>query len=226
MKLAVAVCDATLAGPATSRADFVLRVDFGNNGSWEHTITDNGAGDLDLTDGLILASTPGGGFTIMVNTGSSKPNLAPGHLDLANVSVSGGAGTVAIELTDTDFAGPSADYEFAAGGTTHGIVTFEAGGTSSNTEFDLSNSTGVMNTVPGGGNSFTAFGTFPSDGQNPYSLTIRAIITHAGAQDATSFNASLQPVPAPAGLILAATALPFVGLLRRRLRRPEATTAA
>jgi hypothetical protein len=33
-------------------------------------------------------------------------------------------------------------------------------------------------------------------------------------------------VPAPAGLILAATALPFAGLLRRRLRRPEATTAA
>jgi hypothetical protein len=33
-------------------------------------------------------------------------------------------------------------------------------------------------------------------------------------------------VPAPAGLILAATALPFVGLLRRRLRKPEATTAA
>lgn len=62
---------------------------------------------------------------------------------------------------------------------------------------------------------------------NSYDLTQTFTIT-LGAGQSVAFQGAVNvtAVPAPAGLILAATALPFVGLLRRRLRRPEATTAA
>jgi hypothetical protein len=62
---------------------------------------------------------------------------------------------------------------------------------------------------------------------NPFSMDQTFTIT-LQANESVKFQGTAQvvPVPAPAGLILAATALPFASLLRRRLRRPEATTAA
>jgi hypothetical protein len=220
---------ATLAGPATGRADFKLRLDFGNNGSYETTITDNQAGDSDPTVGVINFSTSGGGFSVLVNVGSSKPVLTSGQMDLLNLTISGGAGVVAVELTDTGFPGTPGAYTFSVGGTTTtslGLLSFEAGGTSSDTEFDLSNSTGPLNPTGTGGTGFATSAQFANGGADPYSLTIRAVVEHTAPGQITSFDAHLTPVPAPAGLVLAATALPFVGILRRRLRRPETATAA
>jgi hypothetical protein len=216
---------ATLAGPARSEADFKLRVDFGNNGSFESTVADGDPLDVNLLPGFITVVSSNG-IMVTVNTGTS--NHAFGTLDLNNLTVSG-AGTVAIELTDTGYSSFSG-YSLSVGGTTSenpAILAFQAGGLTSNTEFDLTTSTGVLAGVDGPGASFSAVGEFGSVAAvDPYSLTIRAVVTHDSASDTTSFDAFLQPVPAPAGLILAATALPFVGLLRRRLRKPEATTAA
>jgi hypothetical protein len=61
----------------------------------------------------------------------------------------------------------------------------------------------------------------------PYTISQEYTISLAGTGTFSGvFGAAVTAVPAPAGLILAATALPFVGLIRRRLRKPEATTAA
>jgi len=215
---------ATLAEPSTSEGAFKLRLSDDGGATWT-TITDGGAGDDSGVAGVIQFSGDIGNWVVNVTTGLSKPLLDPGSMDLnsVNVSSSGGPATLTIELTDTDFVGPSPGQIFAVGGTANGSVSFEAGGTNSNTEFDLTNSTGVL---AFGSGAFSTESTIVSGSADPYSLTIRTIISHGSGTNSTSFNAELSPVPAPAGLILAATALPFIGLLRRRLRRPEATTAA
>lgn len=214
---------ATLAGPSTSEAAFRLRMMDESGATWDVDVTDNGAGDSNPLVGAITFIGSIGNWTANVTTGFSEPVLLPGHLDLNSVNASSASGgQLIIELTDTDYTGPAVDYNFEVGGTTHGTASFEAAGTNSNGEFDFSNSTGALLF---GSSPFAGSSLLNSGGADPYSLSIRAVITHTSA-GSTSFNAALNPVPAPAGLILAATALPFVGLLRRRVRRPEATTAA
>jgi len=202
---------ATLAGPSTSQAEFKLRLTQGAT-VVELTDVDN--------DGVISFNGVVGSFTVNVSTGISKPVLGPATMDLNSINV--GVGTLTIELTDTDFVGPAPGYNLDVGGTTNGTAAFLAGGTNSNDEYDISNPSPelVFNSSPYAGSAFLT-----SQGDDPYSLTIRAVITHQ-TFGGSSFDAELSPVPAPAGLILAATALPFVGLLRRRLRKPEAASAA
>jgi hypothetical protein len=84
----------------------------------------------------------------------------------------------------------------------------------------------VIPTSPGTGGNEGGLATFTRSGNASYEVT-QYIYLDLGANSNANFTARSQVVvPAPAGLILAATALPFVGLLRRRLRKPEATTAA
>jgi hypothetical protein len=225
MMAAIVAGIAVLVGPSTSEAAFKLRLSDDNGATWT-TVEDQvllPVPDSNPTVGAVTFIGSVGAFTVNVTTGVSKPVLSSGIMDLNSINVTSvGGGTLLVELTDTDFAGPAPGYSFHVGGTTSGSASFEAGGTNSNAEFDLSNSTGpIAVSAP----AFSFSSGFASGGANPFSLTIRAIITHSGPGN-TSFNAELRPVPAPAGLILAATALPFVGLLRRRLRKPEATIAA
>jgi hypothetical protein len=215
MMAAIVAGIATLAGPSRSEAALTLRLSDGVNPTVTVVDGDN--------DGVVVFNGAIGTWTINVTTGISKPNLGPATMDLNSVNVTNSSGgTLTIDLSDDGFVGPHSGHVLGVGGTTSGSVSFMAAGGNSNTLFDLSNASSVLNF-----NSSPYAGTalLPSGGNDPYSLTIRAVITHTGA-GATSFNAELEPVPAPAGLILAATALPFVGLLRRRLRRQETTTAA
>jgi len=221
---------AVLAAPATSQAAFKLRLDAGNNGSFETTITDNDANDTNSMVGVIGYSNSNfGGFLITATTGTSKPVLGSGMLGLVSVEVSGAAGTIGIELTDTDYqpALPGSYILSVAGVTSEdpSALSFQAGGTNSNTEFDLTHSTGVVTGNPVGGSSFATGGSFTSGNASPYSLTIRAVITHNSALDNTFFDAELRPAPAPAGLVMLASALPFGGFLLRRLRKPTVPTA-
>jgi hypothetical protein len=211
---------ATLAGPSTSEAAFTLRL---TQGATVVTVLDGGAGDSNPVLGAITYIGPVGVFTINVSTGLSKPAIGPAAMDLNSVNSSTAAGTLTIELTDTDFVGPSPGHTFNVGGTSQGTAVFEAGRSDLNAPFALSDSTGAL---AFGAGAFSGSAGLGSGIGNPYSLTIRADITHGSGTRTSSFNAELTPVPAPAGLILAATALPFVGLLRRRLRKPEATTTA
>jgi hypothetical protein len=112
----------------------------------------------------------------------------------------------------TDIAGASNPPSVIS---SEGIIS-DSGGTV--TTLPLSVSGGV----PVGLSNYALF--LRSDGT--YDLTQQFEIT-LGAGQSVQFQGSVNAVvPAPAGLILAATALPFVGLLRRRLRKPEATIAA
>lgn len=217
-----------LSSPATSEAAFKIRFDYNNDGTYEKTITDNSAEDSAAQTGLISYIGSVGGFNLVINVGTSKPLLTNGAMDLLNFTLAG-TGTIAIEITDTGFTpGQSSPYLFSAGGTSTNRpgVTFQAGGTSSNTEFDLTTSTGVLGVTNGINNSFSTGGTFGPGGADPYSLTMRAVITHNSFLDATSFDAEVRPAPAPAGLVMALTALPFFGLLRRRMRETAGAVLA
>jgi len=77
------------------------------------------------------------------------------------------------------------------------------------TDFNVTTPT---TSVQSGANSFARAGD--------YSVTLVMDFTLAagGSVDGLTGTARIDAAPAPAGLILAATALPFVGLLRRRLR--------
>jgi hypothetical protein len=68
--------------------------------------------------------------------------------------------------------------------------------------------------------------SFTRSGSSTFTVT-QFIYLDLGANSSADFTgSSVVAAPAPAGLILAASGLPFFGLLRRRLRRPETTTAA
>jgi hypothetical protein len=151
--------------------------------------------------------------------------------------------TVVISLTDTDFTIPvgpnpmtlTSVLQWSAAGNPAVTGSFQSAADTGNTEF----AGGSVATI------FTAAGTATPGSQTigdtssantnkviqfnrsgPYSLTNQYIInTSAQMTAAASLTGTTEvwAAPAPGGLILAATALPFVGLLRRRLRAAAPT---
>ena len=118
------------------------------------------------------------------------------------------------------------DLTALAGGTT-GTVVLSGTYDSTNTAFGSGVTNSATVTLPQPAFSQTLSSVLGGS-TGDYSITNVINVSGLGAGQ-TVGNLSIESTvvaPAPAGLILAATALPFVGLLRRRLRRPEATTAA
>lgn len=207
-------------------AGLVLRLSANNGTTWT-TITDGGAGDVNGSAGAITFVGSIGVWTLNVSTGVSKPNLPTLHeMDLNSVNVSSGAGRLIIELTDTDFAP-------IAGGTLIGSVggtlpagtgnSFEGFGfkSLSNDEFADYDLAADVHNGPFFGAGFFGSNAFDSHGaiSDPYSMTIRTVITHTGA-GATSFDYHLRNVvPVPAGIVLLGMGAPLLGAgywMRRR----------
>ncbi|HEY8506283.1 MAG TPA: hypothetical protein VIL46_16975 [Gemmataceae bacterium] len=222
----------TFAAPSAEAA-FVLRL---TEGASSVTVVDQGAGDSNPAVGAITFIGPVGVFTINVSTGLSKPVLPASstfaEMDLNSVNTSNAAGTLVIELTDTDFPATTlpGTLSGSVGGTTEGTATFWAYKNDSNEEFDIVNAEAEIHLGPfTGGPDGEDFSGNASDGHGPlgtYSMTIVAEIVHgAGAGVSTSFDFDVNntAVPVPAGAVLALTALPVFGLgaLVRRRRAKE-----
>jgi len=245
---------AALAGPSTSRAAFTVTIESGGSGPL--TITDNQTVGTVVSGGYIdtdtsstnpneidVKSSQGGalnGFTFSIAGLSNSPGnivLNQGVVSSSVITLTNGnstAGRFSISIFSDGFTIPGAGQLYlstiVASVTGLSIADFGALLTQSEVYSTASSATTVSTNSNGyysiGGGfpiqsgpvAFTSNGTYSNelvvDLYVPGSATVKLQID------------SVVSAPAPAGLILAATGLPFFGLLRRRLRRPETTTAA
>ncbi|MGI9450705.1 MAG: PEP-CTERM sorting domain-containing protein [Geminicoccaceae bacterium] len=194
-------------------AHAVLMLTLDDGGATQTVVDTDGDGKV-VFDGTLS------NFTTNVSTGLSKPILvgAPTLIDLNSVNVSNNAGTLVIELSDTDFTNPTSYLFSAIGGTTNGSITYETFVNTSNGDpFDgtqIAQKT-LEGAFFGAGNLFSIGLT----GSDPYSLGIRVTINHeSGFGQVTSFDSEIR-VPEPGSLGLLGTGLLLAGLALSRRRK-------
>jgi hypothetical protein len=187
---------------------------------------DDGAGPSIFTDadgdGKITFDGALTTFTTNVSTGLSKPILdgSPTLIDLNSVNVSNSAGTLVIELSDTDFTNATGYLSSAVGGTTNGTITYE-------TFVDPANGDPFAATQLAFDTTSAAFFSTGSKvlidltSGDPYSVGIRVTIEHGAGKKVSSFDSEIR-IPEPGSLGLLGTGLILAGLLmrgRRKVRR-------
>jgi hypothetical protein len=243
---------AALAGPATSQAAFSVTMQSGGSGPF--VVTDNLAspgngGSGGYFDNDLVSTNPnqinisssqvgnlnGFSFTIIATSNSPGSPATGGVVTSSVISLQNngltaqrivftifsdgftipGAGPLAISTVITSLSGLT-QADLGTGLTQSQIYSTGTGSTSASTDPDAYFQSGL--TLVTGPVGFTSAGTYSNQLVLDLYLDPGDIVFMQVASNVIA--------PAPAGLILAATALPFVGLLRRRLRRPETTTAA
>lgn len=214
-----------------SEADAALMLRL-TSGADSVTVTDGGVGDLDgVANGLISFNSALGGsvgnFNVNVTTGISKPIIGSPQfpqLDLNSVNVSGsGAGSISIEVTDTNFT-VSGNALFASdvGGTTQGSVSVSTFVDDSNTAFGQATSLADLGPFSGPGTQAFSGSSANYATLAPFSsATIVALITHTEPGQITSFDAAIT-VDAPGTLALLGIGLVGLGLASRRRQRSKA----
>jgi len=223
---------AALAGPSRSQASFTIHIDDGTN-----NFNVIASGNTYSNNNIVV-----GGFNIQISASSNSPGSIVDS-QVSNTALAITAANGAIAATTLTISVTVDGFTNAASGTaallnTRGSASKLAGTATGFTTLNLAHVTGSDVNLPnGGGFDQTNTGVLtPSD---PYSLGNTMVLSlgaYSGPKDATLANVTIDStlmgqgnfrlVPAPAGLILAVTAVPFLGLLRRRLRRAETVVAA
>ncbi len=240
--LTIAVVVGMLAMAASASASLVLTIDDLSTAGLDVVVIDDADGGVASLTATVADGYAGDGassymgsvgtFTFSFSGGISHPVTGPGagYIDLNSLLVSGGAGTLVFQLTDTDFdhtlvPSPASMVAGIAGGT-QGIVSFTAALDTENNEFGGgSDPDYVISTGPLGPDGF---GNFDGGGWLPlptltedYSWTETITVTHTGPGQSTSFNALSEVVPEPASIaIWSLIGLSCAGLGVLRRRRP------
>lgn len=173
--------------------------------------------DSTLGDGNLMWSGPVGSFITTMSFGLSNPvigGINVQKLRLTSVEVSGGAGTLLIKLTDTDFERlytiDPVPVIHRVGGVTDGTVSFVGEVDFQNNEFGLDASLNNVNDIQVSSGPFTGafsdaqYPVFPGlsiPAHTPFSMTETATITHTAAGQITSFDAEIT-VPEASSLII------------------------
>lgn len=179
------------------------------------TIYDNGTGDLSPTLGEIMFSGSVGNFTINVTTGFGSPVLAPGTLDLSNVSVTTtGGGTLTITLSQDGLTAPAPGLNTSFGGTLSSLGGGAASPTSGLTfQSEVISGAGsiVIQPIAASGSQFNGAGSASGSITDPYKLVEQVKMT-LGQGEITSFDQSTTIAPVPSTMVLVVTAAPLLGL--------------
>jgi hypothetical protein len=199
-----------------SKASAGLQMKLTDNLGNTVTVTDNGLGDGDTNVGSInFVGAVGPNWNINVVGGTSKPftgSASAPELDITTLDFSTGAGTLDIQLSDTDFTTASpVNFLASVGGTTSGSVTFNTWvdpGNVALAETTPLTSQGPFSTSPFSGNQSNVV---TSLGGSPYALTLDATITHAAAGN-SSFDANLSGISPPTANCATITAVTGVAI--------------
>jgi hypothetical protein len=225
--VAAAIAAAALIGSASSaEATFQLRIT--TSSGFTTTLSDlNNDGQIDFN------GAAGANFTVTVSTALSKPLLGSEvnpNMDLVFVVVNttGNADTITIESTDQGFEISPIPLLSHVGGTVGTNATLTAATNVDNENGLFGSPTGFDGGVTHGPFGFGAFSDekvfLVSDGAPPYSLTQKVVIATTGIS-VSSGDLALSPAPAPAGLVIALTGMPMLGLGAWLRRRRTAVTA-
>jgi hypothetical protein len=217
--------------PTTAQATFQMQLISSTAGTL--TITDNGANDSSPIAGVILFSGTWGAYNIQVDTGESKPVLgsaASPDVDLSysvNRTTAGAAETLTIKVSDMGFTTSPEPLNLMYGGTNGPGTTSSllAGTGLNNVNFNTGDASGTVGPEPTGAYSGNGGFTVPNNGGQPYSLTLAITLNNNGTAGISSGDGELSAAPAPAGLVLALTGMPVLGL-GAWLRRRRVLTAA
>lgn len=176
-----------------------LRIDDGVNPAV--VVSDNGAGDVNPTVGVVLYSGALGGFTVSVETGISDPvlgSVAFPHMDLNSVNT--GTGSLTIEFSDDAFTPTVPGFWAGVGGTANGTADFAAYTDASNTLFAKTTLITDFGGTTFGPGAFSAEATGPGPTGAPYSITLVANISQTAG--VASYDLELKAVPEPTTMIL------------------------
>ena len=144
------------------------------------------------------------------------------HLDAAAVSSAAG-GTLTVMLTETGFTRDPARLAAGFGGVTSGNVRFKTYVDTTNTEFGLQTLLSDSGDISGGPFSGSDWEQI-NFGDNQYSMTLVATITHEGSTR-TSFDYDIT-IPEPASVALLGAGFIAMGFVGRRSRKRNQQTKA
>ena len=173
------------------------------------TVADGSPLDSTAAAGAVTYNYSLGTFLINVTTGITYPILGSPtkpHLDLNSVNVSSpGAGSLEIMFSETGYSSSASLVQFLShiGGTVAYLkgssVAFNLYASNSNMLFDTS--TPVFTSGKFGPGAFSSESLDAFSPTGPYSLTLKATITHSGL-GVSSFDYNVEvPEPAPLALI-------------------------
>lgn len=227
MAVAAAVLIFTI---GTAKAIFTLKLTTGLGAT--KTVLDGGAGDLDgVVNGVISTTGAVGVFSVNVTTSLSKPVLGSPYLafmDLNSVNVNaGGADTLLIETSDTDFSilgSPTSLVHFTgAGGTltapAGSSIVFSAAVDGGNVLFAYDES--ILTVGPFGPGAYSGTNTTTwSPTSFPFSMSQKAFIDMKGAGTVSFDHEHKVLVPEGSSVAMMLMGLGPLGLiLRRRMKK-------
>jgi len=230
--VAVLASVVALGVPSAARADIelALQEDGGSRIVVNTSLTNDVSFSGDFSIGGVVGS---GDFTISILGGHRDNGVTMSDLLSSTVSVKNNTGvahTLHLWVSSDGYTLPLGGLlgvESSMGGTLNtGTLTptFQAYADKANAIFGTSDFTNGLQTTSFNGSSFdtgSKFGVFSRTGN--YSLTsVTNLALGGGAQANYSSHVNVTAVPAPAGVVLALTALPCLGLGFWRRRRQQA----